>query len=150
MTTLLLLIQSISENIALFCCAMFAGGSVYISLVEDPVAGERGPELAGVYLLTAHPRPAVFQAVFGALAALAGMFTAGSGGSIWWAVGGLLLAVAALAHSLVALPEMRKLRGIDITADPLAAADVFTRLTRLHAGISLASLAALLIFILHA
>ena len=63
MSTLLLLIQSISENIALFCCAMFAGGSVYISLVEDPVAGERGPELVGVGRYEPTDDPATVEAI---------------------------------------------------------------------------------------
>ena len=81
---MLLMVQSIAQNMPLYCGALFAGGSVYTSPVEDPVNGARGTELAGAYLLTAHPRPVIFQSVFGmlaimhaaiSLASLAALFT---------------------------------------------------------------------------
>ena len=146
---MLLMVQSIAQNIALSCGALFAGGSVYISPAEDPVTGERGTELAGVYLLTAHPRLAIFQSVFGMLASTAGMLTRGAGGAIRWAVGGIITGMATLVQLFVALPKMRRLGDAEFASNAERVSRLFDRLAKMHAAISLASLAALFIFILH-
>ena len=148
MTTQLLMIQAIAENIALFCCAIFAGGSVYVSLVEDPATAEGGIEMAGTYLLSAHPRPAIVQTLFAAIAALAGVLAGLAGHAMWWVIGGAILAIAALSHLFVVNPTARRLREINPAADPKRANRLLARLTRLHAGLSLAGLAALFIFIM--
>jgi len=149
MTSMLLMLQAISQNIALLCCALFAGGSIYISLVEDPSTTEGGTELAGTYLLTAHPRPAIFQASFATVAALAGILTGLAGGAIWWAVGGAVLGIAALMHLFVVIPTTRRLSEVDPTADLERTDKLLARLAKLHAALSLASLAALFIFIMN-
>ncbi|MFH1346581.1 MAG: hypothetical protein ABIL01_36125 [Pseudomonadota bacterium] len=146
---MLLMIQAISQNIALFCCALFAGSSIYVSLVEDPAAAEGDTELATAYLLWAHPRPAIVQAFFAAIAAVAGILTGVAGGNISWVIGGIVLAMAALLHLFEVVPQTRRLRNIDLVADPKHAATLLTRLARLHAALSLASLGALFIFIMH-
>ena len=146
---MLLMVQSIAQNIALFCGALFAGGSVYTSPVEDPVNGAQGTELAGVYLLTAHPRPVIFQAVFGVLAPIAGILTRGTGGAIRWAVGGIILGAAALVQLFVALPKMRRLGDAEFASNAERVSRLFDKLAKMHAAICLASLAALFIFILH-
>src|SRR5207302_8759409 len=48
MTSTILLLQFASQNIALFCCALFAGAATYVSLVEHPAADEAGTELADI------------------------------------------------------------------------------------------------------
>jgi len=148
MNSTMLLLQSISQNIALFCCALFAGGSAYISLVEDPAIAEGGTELSSTYRLIAHPRPAIVQGGFAALASLAGLVHGWAGGSIWWGIGGIILAICALMHLLVITPETRKLASMAERDDPTQALAAFKHLAHLHAGISLASLLALAIFIL--
>jgi len=70
MTAQFLMIQAISQNVAFFCCAIFAGCSIYVSLVEDPATAEGGIDMAGTYLLAAHPRPAIVQTLFAGLAGL--------------------------------------------------------------------------------
>lgn len=148
MNSTLLLLQSISQNMALFCCALFAGGSIYISLVEDPAIAEGGTDLANTYRLIAHPRPAIVQCGFASIAALAGLVHAWSGGSIWWGIGGIILALCALIHLLVIVPATRDLADAARLDDPPQALAAFRHIARLHAGISLASLVALAVFIL--
>jgi len=63
MDSTLLLLQFTSQNIALFCCALFAGAATYVSLVEHPAMTEGGAKLASTYLLTSHPRTVVFLPV---------------------------------------------------------------------------------------
>src|SRR2546426_8519541 len=59
MTSTLLLVQFASQNIALFCCALFAGAATYVSLVEHPRLDEGEAELADTTLVASHPRPAI-------------------------------------------------------------------------------------------
>jgi len=141
------MIQGISQNIALFCCALFAGGSIYISLVEDPATTEGGAEFASSYLLWTYPRPAIFQVVFAATAALAGILTGLASGATWWVIGGIILGIAALLHLFFVIPETRRLRNVDLTADPERTTQLLTRLARMHAALSLVSLGALFIFV---
>jgi hypothetical protein len=144
----MLMVQAIAQNIAFFCCAIFAGGSIYVSLVEDPATAEGGIEMAGIYLLAAHPRPAIVQTLFAAIAALAGVLAGLAGGAIWWIIGGVILGIAALSQLFVVNPTARRLREVNPAADPKRANRVLARLTRLHAGLSLAGLTALFIFIM--
>lgn len=148
MNSTLLLLQSISQNIALFCCALFAGGAAYISLVEDPAIAEGGAELFSTYRLIAHPRPALVQGAFASTAALAGLVHGLAGGSIWWGIGGIILGFSALLHILVVIPRTRALASHARESSHADAMEGFRRLARLHAILSLAGLAALAIFIL--
>ena len=85
MDSTLLLLQFTSQNIALFCCALFAGAATYVSLVEHPAMTEGGAKLASTYLLTSHPRPVVFQTSFGAIGSIAGILAGLAGGAPSWA-----------------------------------------------------------------
>ncbi len=147
MTSTLLLVQFASQNVALFCCALFAGAATYVSLVEHPTMDEGGTELADAYVLASHPRPAIFQTCFGVISSLAAMLAGSAGGAMWWLAGGMVLGAAALLQLFAVLPLTRRLSGIDPRADPKAAAEVIARLAKLHAALSLAALASLFMFI---
>ena len=134
MTSTLLLVQFASQNIALFCCALFAGAATYVSLVAHPAMDEGG-------------RSAVFQTCFGVIGSLAAMLGGSAGGAMWWLAGGSVLGAAALVQLFAVLPLTRRLTGIDPRADPQYAAEVIARLAKLHAALSLAALAALFMFI---
>src|SRR3990172_5294952 len=88
MDSTLLLLQFTSQNIALFCCALFAGAATYVSLVEHPAMTEGGAKLASTYLLTSHPRPVVFQTSFGDIGSLTGILAGLAGGFFLGAGGG--------------------------------------------------------------
>ncbi len=147
MSPLLLMAQAISQYMALFCCALFAGGSTYICLVEDPATSDAGPELAGLYALTAHPRPAIFLGSTAVVAALTGILHAMAGGSAWWLVGGLVQAIAALVYLFMVIPEARRFAGLTAAAQQADMGRTTARLKVLHAAVSLGGLAALFIFI---
>ena len=147
MSPLLLMVQAISQYMALFCCALFAGATTYICLVEDPATSEAGPELAGLYALTAHPRPAIFLGSTAVVAALAGILHAMAGGSAWWLVGGLVQAIASLVYLFMVIPEARRIGGVAAADQHADMASATARLKLLHAAVSLGGLAALFIFI---
>lgn len=150
MTAQLLMIQAISHNIALFSCAIFTGGAIYVSLVEDPANVEGGIELLDAYLLAAHPRPAIVQTLFAAFAALAGVTAGVAGSGFWWVVGGVIMGIATIAGLFIVNPTARRLREVNAAHDPKRAKQLLARLTGLHAGLSLAGLAALFLFIMAA
>ncbi|HXM83802.1 MAG TPA: hypothetical protein VN929_17995 [Burkholderiales bacterium] len=147
MSSTLLLVQFASQNVALFCCALFAGAATYVSLVEHPAMDEGGTELADTYVLASHPRPAIFQTSFGVIGSLAAMLAGLAGGTIWWLAGGMVLGAAALLQLLAVMPLTRRFTEIDARADPKSAAQMIARLVKLHATLSLAALASLFMFI---
>jgi len=150
MDSTLLLLQFTSQNIALFCCALFAGAATYVSLVEHPAMTEGGAKLASTYLLTSHPRPVIFQTSFGAIGSLTGILAGLAGGFLWWSAGGMVLAAATLLQVFAVMPLSRRVLDMDPRSDPKSAAPVFEKLTQLHAAQSLAGLASLFIFITNA
>jgi len=147
MTSTLLLAQFAAQNIALFCCALFAGAATYVSLVEHPRLDEGEAELADTTLVASHPRPAIFQAALGAVGSLAAMLAGSTAGAMWWLAGGAILGAAALWQVFAVLPLTRRLAGIEPRADPKGAAQMMARLAKLHAALSLAALAALFMLI---
>jgi hypothetical protein len=147
MTSTLLLVQFAAQNIALFCCALFAGAATYVSLVEHPTLDEDGTDLADTFVLASHPRPAIFQAAFGIIGSLAAMLAGAAGAALWWLAGGTVLGAAALLQLFEVLPLTRRLAGIEPRSDPKAVAQMIARLAKLRAGLSLAALAALFMLI---
>jgi len=82
MSSTLLLVQFSCQNVALFCCALFAGAATYVSLVEHPAMEEGGTELADAYVLASHPRPAIFQTSFGVIGSLTAILAGAASGAI--------------------------------------------------------------------
>ena len=149
MQSTILLIHATSQNIALFCCAMFAGATTYIGLVEQPTIVRAGRELTGAYILLAQPRPAIFQISFAVIGAIAGIVAGITGNAAWWFAGGVALGLTALFHQVVVMPETRRLLEIALNAndDDNIDANLLKKLSRLHAAESLAGMAALFMFI---
>src|SRR5437879_12240101 len=98
-----LLVQFASQNIALFCCALFAGAATYVSLVEHPRLDEGEAELADTTLVAAHPRPAIFQAALGVVDSFAAMLAGSAAGDIGWVDGGTVLRAAAVVTGFAVL-----------------------------------------------
>src|SRR2546425_6399 len=158
MTSTLLLVQFASQNIALFCCALFAGAATYVSLVEHPRLDKGEAELADTTLVASHPRPAIFQAALGVVGSLAAMLAGSAAGAMWWLAGGAagawwglagggVLGAAGLWQVFAVLPLTRRLAGRRGGANRRKAAQFLGRRAKLPAAGSRAPLAALFIFI---
>src|SRR2546422_5611407 len=104
MTSTLLLVQFASQNIALFCCALYARAAAYVSLVEHPRLDEGEAELADTTLVAAHPRPAIFQAALGVVGSLAAMLAGSAAGAMWWLAGGAGLRGAGVLEGVCGVP----------------------------------------------
>ena len=147
MLDVLILIESISRNFALFSGALFAGAATYVSLVERPAIAEGGVNLANSYLMFSQPRPLVFQSSFAGIGGLSGILAGLTAAHAWWLTGGLILLSAALFNIFIIAPEARKLvrdgEGTDKEVLPR-----LLSLTRHYAIQSIAGLAALFIFVM--
>jgi hypothetical protein len=78
------------EFIATFCCGVFFGAALYVSLVQHPAAQETGADFAARFFGPMYRRAAAMQAALALIGFLAGI-------AAWWsAAGGLWLAAALL------------------------------------------------------
>src|SRR5256885_8108438 len=108
MTSTLLLAQFAAQNIALFCCALFAGAATYVSLVEHPKLDADAAELADTTVVGSHPRPAIFQAALGVVGSLAAMLAGSAAGATWWLAGGAGVRGAGLLAGVGVPPLLRR------------------------------------------
>ena len=142
----LLLVQAVAQNIALLCCALYTGAAVYVCLVEHPAMTEGGKKLADAFVVVSHPRTTIFHAAFGIAGALAGVLAGVASGRLAWLTGGVVLAAAAAVHVGVVMPFTQ--RGLEAGASGEPAP--LPTLARLHAGLALAGLVPLSLFIQNA
>jgi|SRR5262245_2134148 len=80
-----------TKLLATFCCALFFGAALYISLVQHPAALETGNEFAARFFAPMYGRAAVLQAslaLVGCAAAIAAWLS--RAGRLWLAAGVLL------------------------------------------------------------
>lgn len=137
----------VSQLLATFCCALFAGAAVYITLVEHPARIECGTELAATEFGPSYRRAKVMQASL----AVAGFLFAGlawlGGASTWWLVGGVVLVSVAPFTLAVMMPTNRQLVDPGLDKRSARAAQLLSRWARLHLVRVLLSLAALVLFL---
>ena len=85
------LMLGVTKLVATFCCGVFFGAALYISLVQHPAALETGTEFAARFFGPMYRRAAWLQAslaLIGCAAALAAWL--GGAGRLWLAVGVLI------------------------------------------------------------
>lgn len=150
MSSVFLSIQYPAQSVALFACALFAGASIYVNLIEHPARMQCGTQLAATIFRASQRWPAVIQTPLAAVGALAAIGAAASGAGMWWMVGGILLGAAIIFTLAVILPLKKALLdpGLDIGSD--ATHRLLVRWGRLHSVLSVMGLACLYIFIQNA
>jgi len=79
------------ELVSVFCCGVFFGAALYITLVQHPAALEVGPSFAGRFFGPMYRRGAAMQAALAVLGTLAGLWTWWRGSGLLWLCGALLL-----------------------------------------------------------
>jgi hypothetical protein len=150
MSSILMAIQYPAQSIALFCCALFAGASIYVNLVEHPARMQCGTQLAATIFRASQRWPAVMQTPLAAIGSLAAIGAASTGAGIWWMAGGVLLGAAIIFTVAVILPLKKALLdpALDINSD--RAHDLLVRWGRLHSVLSVMGLVCLYLFIQNA
>lgn len=130
------------EWIAAGAATLFAGGALYVSLVEHPARLLTGPPMAVAQFRTSYPRGAWLQ---GGLAVLGTQAAVGAwlgGAPIGWLGGGALLGLV-VPYTLVAiLPTNRRLLDRNLSPDAPETRRLLERWGALHALRTLLGLAA--------
>jgi Domain of unknown function (DUF1772) len=140
-------VQNLAEVLATFCCSLFAGAAVYITLVEHPARMECGPEVAATEFPPSYRRAAMLQASLAIPGFLLSLWAWIGGASLWWAIAGILLGLVAPFTLLVILPVNTKLLEPTLDKRSEEAAQLLSHWGRLHAVRSVLSVLALLIFL---
>ena len=137
------------ELIATLCTALFAGAAIYINLVEHPARVETGTPAAVLEWRPSYRRATVMQASLAAIGVVSaiGAWLLGRGQAVLAA--GLLLGSVIPLTLIVIFPTNRALEDPKLDIASARAGALLAKWNRLHALRSVASLGALVIFLLH-
>lgn len=128
-------------------CALFAGASIYINLVEHPARLSCGTEIAARQWAPSYARATMMQVTLALIATAAGLIRGLQGGGLGWLVAaGLIFAVIPFTAAVVLPTNHRLLEpGRDLaSAETRRLLEIWGRL---HAVRSVLSLAAAVLFI---
>jgi uncharacterized membrane protein len=117
--------------LAVLSGALFAGGALYVSLVEQPARMTLEARAAAEQFRVSYRRAAPWQAATAVICALSGVLASVSGAPWTWAVGGLLVGLAVPFTLIVILPTNKRLLGAD-AADDTERRALLVRWARLH------------------
>ena len=134
---------SLLIGIAAASGALFAGGALYVTVVEHPARLACGPPMALAQFRKSYPRGAALQgslAVVGGLAG-AGAWLAGAAGG--WALAGLVLFLVVPFTLVVIMPTNRRLLDPALGPDLPETRQLLARWGLLHLARTAASLCAL-------
>ena len=128
--------------VAAGAATLFAGGALYVSLVEHPARLATGPPMAVAQFRTSYPRAAWLQGGLAVLGALAGIGAWLAGARIGWLAAGVLLGLVVPYTLLAILPTNKRLLDRTLSPDAPEARQLLRRWTALHAVRTLVGLAA--------
>jgi hypothetical protein len=103
--------------IAAGAAMLFAGGALYVSLVEHPARQATGPPMAVAQFRTSYPRAARLQGGLAVLGALAAIGTWLAGGWFDWVAAGALLASVIPYTVFVIFPTNKRLLDRALSPD---------------------------------
>ena len=128
--------------VAAGAAALFAGGALYVSLVEHPARILTGPPMAVAQFRTSYPRGAWLQGGLAALGTLAAVGAWLAGARVAWLVAGALLGLVVPYTLVVILPTNKRLMDRALAPDSPEARALLRRWTALHAVRTVLGLAA--------
>lgn len=83
--------SEMSQFVATFCCGVFFGAAVYVSLVQHPAALETGIDFAAQFFAPMYRRAAWLQASLAVIGAAAGIIAWWKRADSLWLAGAVLL-----------------------------------------------------------
>lgn len=121
------------EFIATVCAGLWAGGCIYISLVEHPAASRVGLAFATKFFRPMSIRAAPLLIVLALIGAMSSGYAWFKGGSIEWLIGALLLLGMFPLTAIFIVPTNRALLKVDYATAPQEATLLLSRWGRWHA-----------------
>lgn len=143
-------VQEIAKFLTTFCCGLFAGAAVYVSLVEHPARMECGTEIAATEFGPSYRRAAMIQASLAAVGLLSSIVAWLGGAPIGWLVGGVLLGSVIPVTFVIIMPTNKQLLAPTLNKGSAQAQELLSRWGKLHAIRSVLSVIALVILLLSA
>jgi hypothetical protein len=128
--------------VAAGAAALFAGGALYVSLVEHPARILTGPPMAVAQFRTSYPRGARLQGGLAALGALAAVGAWLAGARSAWLGAGAILGLVVPYTLVVILPTNKRLLDRALDPDSPEARALLRRWTALHTVRTVLGLAA--------
>jgi uncharacterized membrane protein len=135
------------ELLAILCCALFAGASLYISVVEHPARMECGAPVAATLFPPSYRRASKMQATLAVLGFVGGFEAWWFGAGVRWLIGAILLVLVVPFTLVAVMPTNARLVDAELDKQSPEAARLLARWGRLHAVRTVLSLAALLVFL---
>jgi hypothetical protein len=139
--------RQIAEYVAVLACGLFAGAAVYVSLVEHPARMECGVEIATAEFPPSYHRGTIMQVTLAAVCLLSSIAAWLAGASFWWAIAGVLVGSVIPFTLIVILPTNKQLLNPALDRRSAQTGQLLVRWGTLHAGRSVLSVLALLLFL---
>ena len=136
-----------SELIATISAGLWAGGCLYIGLVEHPAATRLGPEFATRFFRPMSSRAAPMMIILGLIAAVSAGYAWLDNRGVEWLLGALLLAGMFPLTGIFIVPTNLKLLKVDSAEAPLEAEQLLTKWGRLHLVRTVAGSLSFLLFV---
>jgi hypothetical protein len=138
--------RQIAEYVAVLACGLFAGATVYVSLVEHPARMECGVEIATAEFPPSYHRGTIMQVTLAAVCLLSSIAAWLAGATFWWAIAGLLLGSVIPFTLIVILPTNKQLLNPALDRRSAQTGRLRARWGTLHAVRTVLSALAFLLF----
>jgi uncharacterized membrane protein len=139
--------RPIAEFVAVLACGLFAGASIYISLVEHPARMACGVEIAAAEFPPTYRRASIMQATLAAVCLLSSTAAWLAGATFWLAFAGVLMGSVIPFTLIVMLPTNKQLLSHALDRPSPLTGQLLARWGRLHAVRSILSSLALLLLL---
>jgi uncharacterized membrane protein len=133
--------------VAIVVTGLFAGASMYVSVVEHPARIESGAAAAVRHFGPSARRAAVLQGSLAVAGLVAAAVAWGQGAGTGWLLGGLLLGSMVPFTLIVIMPTNRRLLDPSLDTGSSEAVELLRRWGRLHAVRTIVGVVAFVCFV---
>jgi anthrone oxygenase-like protein len=140
--------MTIAIGVAIVAVGLFAGASLYVSVVEHPAWMECGPALAVKHFGPSARRAGAMQGGLAMVSLLAAGAAWVHGAGTGWLVGGLLVATMIPFTFIVIMPVNRRLLDSGLSTGSAEAVELLRRWGRLHAMRTAVGVVVLVLFVI--
>ncbi len=137
---------AVAQYLALLACSVFTGAAIYINVAEHPARMECGTRLAATVFGPSYRRAASMQAGLAALALVFGLWAWWLGGSVAWLIAAFLMIGIIVFTVIAIMPTNKELLDPALDRESDRARELLVRWGYLHAGRSVLSAIALMLF----
>jgi hypothetical protein len=136
-----------SQFLATFCAAIFAGAAIYISIAEHPARMLADTAAAAAQWAPSYKRATLMQAPLALISFISGVAAWLLGANEWWLIAGLLIGAVVPFTFVAIMPTNQRLLAPDRDLASAETRGLLERWGKLHAVRSALSLVATVLFV---